>query len=411
MSDPQLPFAEPPHTRHWALVDVVAAGLTWLAWTTQIAASGPITPMGPGWTAVRYLAAVAGCASIVSRWRFPVAALGVACGSAALFNALAGHFGESHGSVLACIPVALTVYAMVSASARRAAPVIVGAAVAAMEAGAAMAAGGPDSAVVLSAPTLAVVGWLAAENVRARRAYEQGVAERTAERAREQARRASAEERVRIAREMHDVVAHAMSIIAVRSGVARMVLDVRPSEAREAREAREALEIIEGTSRQALREMRLLVGVLRDADADDTHADRGPAPGLASLPVLITRIGQAGVPVGVRVEGQPRALSPGVDLSAYRIVQEALTNVVRHAAPTTAELTLRYSPDEVVIEVTDNGRTQLKNPLPASAGEEPGHGIAGMRERVAVYGGRLVAEPIASGFRVLACIPTERAAS
>jgi len=405
MNDPPLSFAEPPHTRHWALVDVVAAGLTWMAWTTQIAAGGPITPVGPGWTAVRYLAAVAGCASIVFRWRFPVAALGVACGSAALFNALAGHLGDRHGSALACIPVALTVYAVVSASARRAAPVIVGAAVAAMEAGAAMAAGGPDGATVLSAPALAVVGWLAAENVRTRRAYEQGVAERTAERAREQARSASAEERVRIARELHDVVAHAMSIIAVRSGVARMVLDVRPGE------ARETLEIIEGTSRQALREMRLLVGVLRDADADNTHADRGPAPGLASLPVLITHISQAGVPVGVRMEGQPRALSPGVDLSAYRIIQEALTNVVRHAAPATAELTLRYSPDEVVIEVTDIGRTQLKNSLPAPAGEEPGHGIAGMRERVAVYGGRLVAEPTASGFRVLARIPTERAAS
>src|ERR1700689_2490628 len=144
MNDPQLPFAEPSHTRHWALVDVVAAGLTWMAWTTQIAASGPITPMGPGWTAVRYLAAVAGCASIVFRWRFPVTALGVACGSAALFNALAGHFGDRDGSALACIPVALTVYAVVSDSARRAVPVIVGAAVAAMEAGAAIAAGGPD---------------------------------------------------------------------------------------------------------------------------------------------------------------------------------------------------------------------------------------------------------------------------
>ena len=148
MNNPQLPFAEPPHTRHWALVDVVAAGLTSMAWTTQIAASGPITPMGPGWTAGRYLAAGAGCASI---------------------------------------------YAVVSASARRAAPVIVGTAVAAMEAGAAMATGGPDAAAVLSAPALAVVGWLAAENVRARRAYEQGVADRAAERAREQTRRASAE--------------------------------------------------------------------------------------------------------------------------------------------------------------------------------------------------------------------------
>ncbi len=258
---------------------------------------------------------------------------------------------------------------------------------------------------MLAAPALAAVGWLAAENVRARRAYAQGVAHRAAEREREQARRADAEERVRIARELHDVVAHAMSIIAVRSGVARMVLDVRPEE------AREALGIIEGTSRQALAEMRQLVEVLRDADTEGLPADRGPAPGLASLPGLVTHIGQAGVPIGVRVEGEPRPLSPGVDLSAYRIIQEALTNVVRHAAPATAELTLRYSPAEMVIEVTDNGRTRLTAPLPARAGEGPGHGIAGMRERVAVYGGKLVAEPTASGFRVLARIPTEQAAS
>lgn len=113
----------------------------------------------------------------------------------------------------------------------------------------------------------------------------------------------------------------------------------------------------------------------------------------------------------VRVEGEPRPLSPGVDLSAYRIVQEALTNVVRHAVPATAELTLRYRPCEVVIEVTDNGGTHQKTPSPARTGHGPGHGIAGMRERVAVYGGELVAEPTGSGFRVLARIPTEEAAS
>jgi signal transduction histidine kinase len=277
--------------------------------------------------------------------------------------------------------------------------------VVAIEAGAFAASRGPDWSAAVLAPALAVIGWLAAENVRARRAYVQGVAERATEREREQARRASAEERVRIARDLHDVVAHAMSIIAVRSGVARMVLDVRPEE------AREALGIIEGTSRQAMAEMRLLVGVLRDADGEDPQADRGPAPGLASLPGLVTQISQAGVPVGVRVEGEPRPLSPGVDLSAYRIVQEALTNVVRHAAPATAELTLRYSPGEVVIEVTDNGQTDLKPAPRARAADGAGHGIAGMRERVAVYGGKLLAGPTASGFRVLARIPTEQAAS
>ncbi len=409
MDDPQAPFAEPMPAPRWALVDVVAAVLTWLAWAALIASSGSVMPAGPGWTAVRYLAAGAACASLIFRWRFPVAALGVAGGSIALFSALAGHLGARHGGLLAPLVVALTVYTVVATSARRPALAAVGVAVAAMEAGAFVAAGGSDGTLVVSVPALAAVGWLAAENVRARRAYVQGVVERAAEREREQARRAGADERVRIARELHDVVAHAMSIIAVRSGVARMVLDVRPDE------AREALGIIEGTSRQALAEMRLLVGVLRDADARDLQADRGPAPGLASLPGLVTHINQAGVPVGVHVEGEPRSLAPGVDLSAYRIAQEALTNVVRHAAPATAELTLRYLPGEMVIEVTDNGRAHPQTLPPAragdGAGDGAGHGIAGMRERAAVYGGKLVAEPTASGFRVLARIPTEPAGS
>jgi signal transduction histidine kinase len=413
MDDPQVPFAEPLSGPRWALVDVVAGVLTGLAWATAIAFGGPVSPAGPGWTAVRYLAAGAACASVMFRWRFPVAMLGVAAGSVALFSALAGHLGSRHGGFLGLIPVTLAVYAVVATSTRRVALAAVGAAVAALEVGAFVAAGGSDGTIVISAPALAAVGWLAAENARSRRAYVQGAVERAAEREREQARRTGAAERVRIARELHDVVAHAMSIIAVRSGVARMVLDVRPEE------AREALGIIESTSRQALQEMRLLVGVLRDAEAGDVAADRGPAPGLASLPELVTHIGEAGVSVGVRVEGEPRPLSLGVDLSAYRIVQEALTNVVRHAAPATAELTLSYRPGEVVIQVTDNGRTPLRIPAPAAApapapAPSPagaGHGIAGMRERVAVYGGKLVAEPTAAGFRVLARIPTEQAAS
>jgi signal transduction histidine kinase len=405
MDDPQVPLAEPLSAPRWALVDFVAAGLLALAWAPLIVLGTPSTPAGPGWTVIRYLAAAAACASLMFRWRSLVAMLGVAAGSAALFSALTGHAGTQHGSLLGLIPFALAVYAVVTASARRTAIAAVAVAVAAIEAGAIMAVGGGDGPVIVCAPALAAVSWLAAENVRARRAITQGMAERAAEREREQARRASAEERVRIARELHDVVAHAMSIIAVRSGVARMVLDVRPDE------AREALGIIEGTSRQALAELRLLVGVLRDGDAGDLQADRGPAPGLASLPALVAHIGQAGVSVGVHVNGEPRPLSPGVDLSAYRIVQEALTNVVRHAAPATAELTLRYLPGEVVIEVTDDGRTRLATPPPARTGDGAGHGIAGMHERVAVYGGKLVAEPTASGFRVLARIPTEQAVS
>jgi signal transduction histidine kinase len=405
MDVPQVPFAEPPPAPQWALVDVVAAGLTAVAWATLIAAGGPVMPTGVGWTVVRYLAAGAACAAIVFRWRFPVVALGVVGVSVAFVSALGGHYEFGHGSFLALIPVTLAVYAVMSTAARRTALAAVGAAVVAIEAGAGVAVGGAPGTIVISVPAVAAVGWLAAENVRTRRAYMQDAAGRAAERERERTRRAGAEERVRIARELHDVIAHAMSIIAIRSGVARMVLDVRPEE------AREALGIIEGTSRQALQEMRLLLGVLRDTETGDPKADRGPAPGLASLPGLVTNIGQAGVPVSVRVEGEPRPLSPGADLSAYRIIQEALTNVVRHAAPTTAELTLRYSPDEVVIEVTDNGRANPQSSSPARAPDGAGHGIAGMRERVTVYGGKLVAGPTASGFRVLARIPTEQATS
>jgi signal transduction histidine kinase len=210
---------------------------------------------------------------------------------------------------------------------------------------------------------------------------------------------------MRIARELHDVVAHAMSIIAVRSGVARMALDTRPEE------AREALGIIEDTSRQALQGLRLLVGVLRRFEPEGAPAELQPAPGLTDLPELVTQITQGGVTVDVQVEGDPRRLLPGVDLCAYRIIPEVLTNVVRHAGPAAATLTLRYLRDEVVVEVTDDGLLRGRALSPAPASDGGGHGLVGMSERVAVYGGQLVAGPTPCGFRILARIPTDEAGS
>jgi signal transduction histidine kinase len=270
------------------------------------------------------------------------------------------------------------------------------------------APGGPDGSGALIGLALTTVGWLAGENTRARRSYAKGVAERTAERQREseeRARRAGTEERMRIARELHDVVAHAMSIIAVRSGVARMALDTRPDD------TREALGIIEETSRQALHELRLLVGVLRRFESDDADPELQPAPGLIDLPELVTQITQAGVTVDVHVDGDPRRLLPGVDLSAYRIIQEALTNVVRHASPAAADLTLRYQSDAVVIEVIDDGLVRGRGSTVPPSVDGGGHGLVGMRERVALYGGHLVAEPTPSGFRILARIPTDEVAT
>lgn len=409
MDELRPPLTERLPARRRLFLDVLMAALLAAALGAEIAVSNRALPAGPGWTVLRYLAVVAACGALPFRHRFAVPVLGVVAVAVALLNALGG---SARGLVagdggLAVLAGPLAVYGVAVASASRGRAAGIGVAIATIEVGALSAVGGPDWGAALLALALAAVGWLAGENTRSRRAHLEDLLERAAEREREReqrAQQAGAEERLRIARELHDVVAHAMSIIAVRSGVARLVIDVRPDE------AREALGIIEGTSREALAEMRLLVGVLRGHESQDAAADREPVPGLADLPGLIGRINEAGVSVGLRVEGEPRRLSPGVDLSAYRIVQEALTNVVRHAAPATAELSVRYQPDEVVIEVTDDGCARDARPAGrAQAGT--GHGIAGMRERAAVYGGGLVAEPTASGFRVLARIPTGQAAS
>jgi signal transduction histidine kinase len=193
-----------------------------------------------------------------------------------------------------------------------------------------------------------------------------------------------------------------MSVIAVRSGVARLVLDTQPAE------ARESLSIVETTSRRALQEMRHLVGVLRQPD--DVGPELAPAPGLAELPRLVEQIGQAGVTVDVEVTGDTRRLPPGVDVSAYRIVQEALTNVVSHAGPGRARCWIRYHPGDVELEVVDSGGSDLR-PAPAAGtgpdGNGSGHGLVGMQERVNLYGGTLSAGPYGCGFRVLARLPTD----
>jgi signal transduction histidine kinase len=409
MDPPPRPLAERLSARQWVLVDIVVAALVWAASAGEILAGGPTAPSGPGWIAARALAAGAACASLPFRRRFPVAVLGIVTAAVAFVNGAAGPPDfEGGGGGLLVLALPLAVYPVVLTSRRRRAVLEVGAAIVAIEIGALVAPAGPDWGAMLPGLALATVGWLAAENARTRRAYIDGVVERAAERVREReerARRASTDERLRIARELHDVVAHAMSIIAIRSGVARMALQTRPQE------ASEALGIIENISHQALQELRSIVGVLRSAETDGTPAQREPAPGLADLKQLVAQIGEAGVPVHLRVEGQPRRLPPGVDLSAYRIIQEALTNTVRHAAPATAELILRYLPAEITIEVTDNGRSSLEASTGGQSTNGSGHGLIGMRERVALYGGNLQAEPTPSGFHVLARIPTAEVAT
>jgi signal transduction histidine kinase len=249
---------------------------------------------------------------------------------------------------------------------------------------------------ILFASGSILVGWLTGENAAARRSHALALAERAAEREREQARRTAIQERARIARELHDVVAHAMSVIAVRSGAARLAREREPDK------AAEALGIIETISRRSLVELRRIVTVLREPDKS-AAADLGPAPGLNDIPALVTQTAAAGVTVDVRIEGRARPLLPTEDLSAYRIAQEALTNVVRHSGAHTATLWVRYRPGAVEIECLDAGGPGTRRPGVEHA--NGGHGLVGMRERAALFGGELSAGVSGPGFRVLARLP------
>lgn len=207
----------------------------------------------------------------------------------------------------------------------------------------------------------------------------------------ETARLAVADERARIARELHDVVAHSLSVIVVQAGAERLAL-------RDGSESTAAvLRAIEETGREALTEMRRMLGMLRE---DETASGTAPQPGLDRLEELVGVVRDAGLPVELRVEGRPRPLPPGLDISAYRILQEGLTNVLRHAHATRARILVRFGAGELELEVEDDG-TGARD-----AAAVPGHGLLGMRERVALYGGVLDAGAgDGGGFLVRARLP------
>jgi signal transduction histidine kinase len=229
----------------------------------------------------------------------------------------------------------------------------------------------------------------AAELYRVRR---ERIARERRERAEAERRRAD-EERLRIARELHDVLAHSISLINVQAGVALALMDERPEQ------ARTALTTIKAASKEALGEVRQVLGTLRTPG----DAPRSPAPGLDRLPELTEQAAAAGLAVDVAVEGRARRLPPGADLAAFRIVQEALTNVVRHSGSRTARVRLRYDAGRVEVRVDDDG--------PAAAGGDSGggNGLVGMRERAAALGGAVEAGPRADGgFAVRATLPFAR---
>jgi signal transduction histidine kinase len=205
------------------------------------------------------------------------------------------------------------------------------------------------------------------------------------------AREAVVEERARIARELHDAIAHNVSMIVMQAGAERRVLDAGSGS------TREVLQTIEQIGRGALTEMRRLLGMLR-SDAEDPLA---PQPGLGDVPKLVAQVREAGLPVELRVDGERRALPVGIELSAYRIVQEALTNALKHAGDARATVSIRYGADSLELEIVDDGAGGV------ARAPRGGHGLVGMRERAALYGGRLDANRNPSGgFVVRAKLPT-----
>jgi signal transduction histidine kinase len=240
--------------------------------------------------------------------------------------------------------------------------------------------------------------WAVGQLLRGRTAASEAAVERAAQLERQaelEAQRAAAEERTRIARELHDIVSHSISVVTIQTQAVRRRLG--PEHQRE----RDDLAAVEATAREALAEMRRLFGVLR---TEGQSLDLAPQPGLSELPRLVRKVGSGDMEVHLTVEGDPVELSPGVDLAAYRIAQEGLTNALRHSGATRADVLVRYAPDRLDVSVQDNGRGLAANGHPP--GHAPGHGLVGIRERVALYGGTLDLVPASSGgVRLAASLP------
>jgi len=466
--------------RHWTALDYVVGAVFGLILFATIRHSlvaaieapygfVPFRPVSLTWPLVLLLVFAAVIAVAIRRRR-PAFMLGVLLVGSVVVTTLTGP--ENGGVVTYFLPVGYVLYLVAATYEHRQAAVRVLIAVFAtlaadtvllyLTGGGYLGHGG-----MVSVALCVIIAWFTGYIVRQRRRYALRLQD-------EAASKAVAEERLRIARELHDVVAHSMSVIAVQAGYGQYVIDTQPAD------ARNALGAIQATSREALDEMRRMLGALRQADETDqrevaaragpdpgTGADIGdpagdaasdavgdagpapkapggsaplsPAPGLAELDRLISRTASAGVRVDVTRCGQPRDLPASIDLSAYRIVQEALTNVVKHACTSSCRVLIGYGQDELILEVTDNGaglpamagagvsRRSLALAgsvggggisgggsagdadvavLPAVSIGGGGHGIIGMRERVSLLGGEFSAGPLPGyGFQVSAHIP------
>ncbi|HEX3751789.1 MAG TPA: histidine kinase [Streptosporangiaceae bacterium] len=405
------PRVRPPLTArlrrsHWIVIDCLAAvlALLVLGGTSGLAYHRSVRSV-PELVLLIILASLA-AAPVAVRRIWPMVAFGAVL---ALYLAL-GLLSPISGVIIA-FPTAYVLYTVAVTYRRQvsAAALIVALAVESLVAVLGKIAG----SALIPLGLVLIVLWTFGSMARQRRLYASGLQQQAAS-------QAVAEERLRIARELHDVVAHSMAVIAVQAGFGQYVIDSQPEQ------AREALGAIQGTSRDALDEMRRMLAVLRqpDAPAVDAVTDGSPgspgspgasaaegspaapgaplrpADGLADLRRLITRVGHAGVHVALQVIGQPVDVPASVDLSAFRIIQESLTNVVKHAATPDCTVRLEYREHELSLEILDEGDTT------APPGPGTGHGLIGMRERVLLCGGEFSAGPRPGhGFRVAATLP------
>jgi signal transduction histidine kinase len=483
-SDDPATRQRPPLTKrmgpkHWAALDYAAGGLTTLILFLEVRRGLARADFPPDFGVARYwpmslagpaavLLVMAAGFAVAMRRRRPVFVLGVLLAGAFLTSTL-----TVPDALTYFLPVAYVLYLVAATYETKRDAVRVLVAVYVTLGGVAIVlVSGPgheyNGSSLIPVVLCVIVAWTSGYSVRQRRRYAVRLQD-------EAASKAVAQERLRIARELHDVVAHSMSVIAVQAGYGQYVIDRQPGD------ARAALGAIQATSREALDEMRRMLGALRQADDADARgsglvpagsepgsqagsaapaggasAPLFPAPGLADLDRLVARTAGAGVRVDVTRFGRPRDLSASIDLSAYRIVQEALTNVVKHARTSSCRVLLGYRDDELTIEVTDNGAgisapermgsglgggglarhgsavangTALMarngvdvldaapappddSPVPAASLPGAGHGIIGMRERVTLLGGEFSAVPLPGyGFRVSARIPLPAASA
>lgn len=396
---PRQPFLERITARQWVIVDVAIAGISLAVGTVALFvipnAAHPLS--ASRW--VLWPLVAAATIPIAFRRRWPEASLLCICGAVTATTML----GES----LAPVPVlALPLYSVIQKYTRRQSLIILAAVVAiAIAAFIVAAVLRPIQDDVTFNLVLAIATWFVGDSVRTRRAYQAGLVAQERERQRQEldrANRAIAEERVEIARELHDVIAHSLSVIAIQSGVGRHVIDTQPDE------ARSALAAIEETSRSALHELRQVLVLLRNANIEGPELD--PSPSLSDLSDLVEKMRSAGVPVDLHTSGSPSPLPKGLELSVYRIVQEALTNVIKHAQSAQTWVHLQYGDDQVAVSVTNAALGAGLSARERNSGTElgglEGHGIMGMKERASAFGGTLRAEALPDGgFEVRACMP------